>query len=78
MNDRRISDRVESIRPPEVLCKILQFAVGQDGVKTLLPFTHVSAQWRRTALGDSSLWTTVYLKQTTPPLLDVVLAHAGN
>ncbi|KAF9645214.1 hypothetical protein BDM02DRAFT_3120580 [Thelephora ganbajun] len=70
--------KAESIRPPEILCRILQFAIGKDGVKTLLPFTHVSSQWRRAALGDSSLWTTIYLEHTTTPLLDMVLARAGN
>jgi len=44
----------------------------------LLPFTHINVHWRRAALGDSSLWTTVYLKQTTAQLLDMVLAHSGN
>ena len=73
-----ISEHVESVRPPEILCRVLQFAVGSDGVKALLPFTHVSARWRGAALGDSSLWTTIYLQQTTVPLLDMALAHAGN
>ena len=77
-NDFPISEKVESIRPPEILCRILQLAVGPDGVKALLPFTHVSAQWRCAALGDSSLWTTIYLKQTTAPLLDMILSHVGN
>ena len=77
-DDRRISKKVESARPPEILCRILQLAVGADGVKVLLPFTRVSGQWRRAALGDSSLWTTIYLKQTTTRLLDMILAHAGN
>ena len=77
-NNCRISEQVESIRPPEILCRILQFAVGSNGVKALLPFTHVSARWRGAALGDSSLWTTIYLRQTTAPLLDMTLAHAGN
>ena len=76
--DFPISEKVESIRPPEILCRILQLAVGPDGVDALLPFTHVSPQWRRAAFGDSSLWTTVYLKQTTAPLLEMILAHAGN
>ena len=78
MSGRRTSEIVESIRPPEILSQILQLAVGQDGIKTLLPLTHVNAQWRRAALGDSSLWATIYLKHTTPPLLDMILAHAGN
>jgi len=68
----------ESGRPPEILCQILQLAIGQDGVKALLPFSHVDTRWRRAALGDSSLWTTIYLKHTTPPLLDMILVHAGN
>ena len=76
--DCRISEGTESIRPPEILCRILQFAVRPDGVKALLPFTQVNAQWRRAALGDSSLWTTVHLRHTTPLLLDMILAHAGN
>ena len=76
-DDCRSSEKVESVRPTEFLCQILQFAVGQDGVKALLPFTRVSAHWRRAALGDSSLWTTIRLSQTTPPLLDMILAHAG-
>jgi len=77
-SDRCISEKVEPNRPPEILCQILQFAVGADGVKALLPFTRVSAHWRRTVLGDSSLWTTIYLTQTTPPLFDMILAHAGD
>ena len=72
-------DERESVRPPEVLCQILQFAVGPNGdVKALLPLTRVSARWRRAALGDSTLWTTIHLKQTTNPLLDMILARAGN
>jgi len=56
-----------------------KYSVGSDGVKaSLLPFTHVSARWRGAALGDSSLWTTIYLRQTAVPLLDMALAHAGN
>jgi hypothetical protein len=77
-DDGHISEKVESVRPPEILCRILQLAVGPDGVKALLPFTRVSAHWRRAALGDSSLWTTIYLEQTTIPLLDMILAHAGG
>ena len=73
-----ISEKVVPVRPTEILCKILQFAVGPDGVKPLLPFTHVSVQWRRAALDDSSLWTNIHLGQTTPPLLDMILTHAGN
>jgi hypothetical protein len=72
-NNRRTDEQVESIRPPEILCRILQLAVGSDGVKTLLPFTHVSTRWRGAALGDSSLWTTTYLQQTTTPLVDMTL-----
>jgi len=75
----RISEKVKSVRPPEILCQILQFAVGpKGGVKALLPLTRVSTQWRRAALGDSSLWTTIHLKQTTALLLDMILAHAGD
>ena len=44
----------------------------------MLPFTHIDAQWRRAALGDSSLWTTISLKRTTPPLFDMILKCAGN
>jgi hypothetical protein len=77
-NDCRISKKPELVRPPEVLCRILQLAVGPDGVQALLPFTRINSQWRRAALGDSSLWTTIHLKQTTTPLLDTILAHAGN
>lgn len=44
----------------------------------MLPLTHVSAQWRRAALGDSSLWTTIHLKQTTAPLLDMILSRVGS
>ena len=77
-NNHHISEQVESIQPPEILCRILQFAVGSDGVKALLPFTHVSTRWRGAARGDSSLWTTIYLQQTTTPLLDMTLAHAGS
>ena len=77
-NDCHISENVESVWPPEILCWILQLAVGPDGIKALLPFTRINSQWRRAALGDSSLWTTIYLKQTTIPLLDMILAHAGN
>jgi len=73
-----VSGKVESIRPPEILCLILQFAVGPGGVKALLPFTHVNAQWRYAALGDSSLWTTIYLGQTTAPLLYMILACARS
>ena len=72
------SNEIESVRPPEILCQILQIAIGSDGVKALLPLTHVSAHWRRAALGDSSLWTIIHLKHTTAPLLDLILAHAGN
>ena len=78
-DDCRFSDESASVRPPEILCQILQFAVGPNGgVKALLPLTRVSAQWRRAALGDSSLWTTIHLRQTTDPLLDMILARAGN
>ena len=75
---RLVSEKVESVQLPEIFCQILQFAVGSDGAKVLLPFTRVCARWRRVALGDSSLWTIIYLKQTTVPLLDMILAHAGN
>ena len=44
----------------------------------LLPSTHVSVHWRGAALGDPSLWSTISLSQTPPPLLDVVLARARN
>ena len=47
-------------------------------MKALLPFIHVNTQWRHAALYDSSLWTTIHLKQTTAALLDVILANAGN
>ena len=77
-NDCCTSEQIESIRSPEILSTILQFAVGPDGVKKLLPFTRVSAQWRRAALVDSSLWTTIYLKQMTPQLLNMTLSHADN
>ena len=77
-DDYPTSGRVEQIRPTEILCEILQFVVGSDGIKALLPSTHVSVRWRRAALSDSSLWTTIYLDQTPPPLLDMVLARAGN
>ena len=77
-NDHPICEKAESVRPPEILCRILRFVLGQDGIKTLLRLTHVSVKWRCAALGDSSLWTTIYLKQTTLPLLDMVLEHAGN
>lgn len=76
--DCRNSDEVQSVRPPEILCHILRFAVGPDGIKTLLPLTHVSVQWRRAALGDSSLWTAIHLEETTAPLFDMILARAGN
>ena len=62
----------------EIPCRILQFAVASSGVKALLSFTHVNARWRNAALSDPSLWTTIHIKQTTAPLLDVILAHAGN
>jgi len=74
----RIRGTAESIQPPEVLCRILHFAVGSDGVKALLPFTHVCTRWRNAALGDSSLWTTISLEQMTAPLLDMTLAYSGN
>ena len=77
-NDCRISEKVKSVRPPEILCQILHFAVGPDGIRALLPFTHVCARWRRVALADPSLWTTIHLKQTTIPLLNMILASAGN
>ena len=77
-SDYHISESVDSAQPSEMLCEILRFAVGSDGVKTLLPLTHVCARWRRTALGDSSLWTTISLKQTTAPLFDMILAYSGN
>ena len=77
-DDCPISGKIEPIRPTEILCHILQYVVGSDGVKALLPSTHVSISWRRAALGDSSLWTTIYLSQTPPPLLDMILARAGN
>ena len=44
----------------------------------MLPLSHVSTKWRRAALGDSSLWTTIYLNQTTAELFDMVLARSGN
>ena len=72
------SKNVESICPPELLCLVLQFAVGRDGVKALLPFTQINSRWRHTALGDPSLWTIIRLEQMTPRLLDMTLAHAGN
>jgi len=77
-HDRPTSEKLELIRPPEILCQILHFAVGAAGRNALLPFAHISAQWRRAALGDSSLWSTIYLSQTPPPLLDMALACAGN
>lgn len=78
INDRSTSGKVKPIRPTEILCQILQFVARSDGVKALLPLTHVDTQWRRAALGDSSLWTTIYLYRTPLPLLDMVLARAGN
>ena len=78
-DDSRFSDEVVSVRPPEILSGIMQIAVGQDGnVRRLLPFTHVSTQWRRAALDDSSLWTTIHLKETTAPLLDAILERASD
>ena len=44
----------------------------------LLPSTHVSVYWRRTALSDPSLCITIYLSRTPPPLLDMILARANN
>ena len=72
------SEKVEQIRPTEILCHILQFVARPDGVKALLPSTHVSVDWRRAALSDSSLWTILYLKQIPPRLLDMILTRAGN
>ena len=77
-DDCPIGRKIELIRPLEILCQILQFVVRSDGVKALLPSTHVSVYWRRAALSDPSLWTTIYLSQTSPPLLDMILARAGN
>jgi len=68
-NDCPTSEKAEQFRPPEILCQILQFVVGSDGAKALPPSSHVSVNWRRAALSDSSLWTTIYLKQTPPRLL---------
>ena len=64
--------------PPEVLCQIFHYAVGDPGIRRLLPLLHVCCQWWRSALGDSSLWTMIYLSDTTPPLLDMVLTYAGE
>ena len=65
--------------PPEVLCEIFHYAVGDSGIKRLLPLLHVCYQWRRSALGDSSLWTTVYLSDlAAPPLLNMILTYAGK
>ena len=56
--------------PPEVLCKIFHYAIGR-----LPPLLHVCYQWRRSVLGDSSLWTTIYLSDIFAlPLLDIILA----
>jgi len=78
IDDSPTSEKIQPIRPTEILCQVLQFVVRAGGVKALLPPTHVSVQWRRAALGDSSLWTTIHLNQTPPPLLDVILARTGN
>jgi len=64
--------------PPEVLCQIFHYAVGDSGIRGLLPLLHVCCRWRRIAFGDSSLWTTIYLSDTTPPLLDMILTYAGE
>ena len=77
-NECHPSEKTEPVQPPEIFCQILHLAVGRDGIKALLPFTNVSARWRRAALGDSSLWTTIYVKQTPTLLLDMILARAGD
>jgi len=65
--------------PPEVLCQIFHYAVGDSGIRILFPILHVCYQWRRSALGDSSLWTTIYLSNiAAPPLLDMILTYAGK
>ena len=64
--------------PPEVLCQIFHYAVEDLGIKRLLPLLHVCYQWRRSILGDSSLWTEIYLSDITPPLFDMILAYAGK
>jgi len=73
-----ISNKVNPVRPPEILCKIFRSAVGSDGIKALLQLTHVCVEWRNAALGDPSFWTTIHLSQTNVPLLDMVLARAGS
>ena len=78
INDGPTSEKVKPNCPTEILCQIFQFVARSDGVKALLPLTHVDAQWRHAALGDSSLWTTVYLGETPLPLLGMTLARAGN
>ena len=78
---RRSLPRPRSLvhHPPEVLCEIFHYAVGDSGIRRLLPLLHVCCQWRRSALGDSSLWTTIYLSDITAPLLlDMILAYAGE
>jgi len=77
-NHSPTSDKVEPFRPLEILCQILRFVAKPDGVKALLPSSHVNINWWRAALSDPSLWTTIYTKQTPPPLLDMVLARSGD
>ena len=44
----------------------------------MIPLLRVCRQWRCSALGDPSLWTTIYLSSVTPPLLDTILTHTGK
>lgn len=47
-------------------------------IRPALSFIQVNTRWRQTAFGDSSLWTVINLEETSPPLLDMILDHAGN
>lgn len=64
--------------PPEVLCLIFHYTVEGFGIRRLLPLLHVCRRWRLSALGDSSLWTTIHLSNANPPLLDMIIAHSGK
>ena len=64
--------------PPEVICKIFHYAIEGSGIIGLLPLLHVCCQWRNSALGDSSLWTTIYISDTPPLLLQMTIKHAGE
>lgn len=67
--------------PDELLALILKFAAYSESSRTSHPaqLSHVSQRFRRLALGDQSLWSTLSLDDnTTEENLELLISRGGN